>query len=398
MSKEAIQKKNNNNSYSPLYLDTNILWPFSISFDHPLIQILLELSIQLKIKIFLPEVVYLEWLQKKREDIESEVNQILNSIKYLKNKYLFDEIEIGKTTATDIFNHTKAIIDYNLKNNNIEVIKIGKIDIEKLIAMSIQKIKPFEEKREKGFRDSVILFSILNHAKSLNKNCMFITDDRVYQDEAVSKIAKEYGVELIIAKSILDFKEIIESLRYKIAQNVRAEQLNLIKVFLESKKDDIERFIREEGKFDLSKLSLIIKTETPDFENLLSLIHDPPGRISFPIIRKLNRIDLIDIVVYSLPVETSKELIPLSFTAKLKLNMTIERIYTSVFEETISLNKIESVHHRPSSTGQIADEEIEENFPIYATVKKEEGKYTELILKQVGTPFPLSSIFPKKVD
>ena len=87
MSKEASKKKENNESRRVLYLETNILWSFPISFDHPLIQILLDVAEQWHFNIVIPEVSYLEWLQSKKEDIEKDVRKIKTGIVDLKEKY-----------------------------------------------------------------------------------------------------------------------------------------------------------------------------------------------------------------------------------------------------------------------------------------------------------------------
>ena len=93
MSKEQNQEKDKKDSQRGIYLDTNILSPFSISLDHPLLQILLDVTEKWGFKIYIPEVVYLEWLQKKKENIEENFNEqvqknpstFLNNVRHIDN-------------------------------------------------------------------------------------------------------------------------------------------------------------------------------------------------------------------------------------------------------------------------------------------------------------------------
>jgi len=390
MSKKGSKNKKNSDSQRHLYLDTNILWPFSISLDHPLIQILLNIAEQWNIKIFIPKVCYLEWIQSKKEDIEKDKKKIKDGVDDLKKKYLFNEINLENTSFNRIFRNAKLVLDQNLKKNNINIINTGEIDINRLIKMSIQKKKPFEKKGEKGFRDSVVLFSILNHAKDFNKNCWFITNDEGFRGKNVKKLEKEYGVKLILFKSIPEFKEFIEKIESIIIEKFGEAKLKELTEFLESEKQAIKKFIQEKGKFDLMALNMFLKPSISDYAFLLQSFSSPQGRLTEPNIIELKKIDLLDNKATSLPVETKKELIPIYFDVILKLHVIVEWVFTSFSEEKITLSGIESSYSEPSTSGKITEEEIQEKFPIYGTIRKKEGKYSELILTQVGTPFPPS--------
>lgn len=390
MSEEKSKKKEKKKSRQFLYLDTNILWSFSISFNHPLLQILLEVARLWGFKVAIPEVAYLEWLQKKKEDIENDLKRIETSIINLKEKYLFEEIELENVTAPKILEHAKTILDQNLKDRDITILETGEIELDRLINMSILKVKPFEKKGEKGFRDSVILFSILNHSKGLNKDCWFITNDKVFISDDVTKIAEERGIKLVIFESIQEFKETFEKIKLKIIKEVRKERLAKLKDFLMSKKGDIEEFVKKEAKFDLTALNMFIKSQFPDYTEVLRTIHSPPRRTTTSNITKLNGIELLDITAPSLPIETDKEVVPVYFNVKLKLVVTVEKVFAPVFEERININGIESSYSERSATGQITFEEIEAVFPVYGAFKIKEGEYTELALTHIGTSYPPS--------
>ena len=242
-----------------IYLDTNILLPFSVSLDNPLFQILMDISEKWDMSFYIPEVAYLEWVNKKKKEIETTLKRIKGNVENLKTRYLFNEIDLSKISAQKLFEQSKSILDENIEKNKIEIIKTHKVDLDRLISMSINKIRPFEEKREKGFRDSLIFFTILNDAKKGNKICWLISDDKVFSHEDVIRVAIEEGVDYAHYTSIEAFKESIEKLKIKIIQKVKETELKKLEEFLKSKQDQITDFIREKGKFNLYYLNTLFK-------------------------------------------------------------------------------------------------------------------------------------------
>jgi len=372
----------------PIYLDTSILWHFSISLNHPHFSILIEIAKKWNFNVYIPEMAYLEWLNSKKKDIQASLGRMISNKNDIEEKYLYSGIGLSEVTVKEIFEHSKSILDKNLKINKVETIETSDIDLRKLINMSVQKIRPFEEKREKGFRDSVLLFTILNHAKSLNAPCTFISNDKVFKHDDVKKNAAEEGVEFFLFESIEKFKETTEKIKQHIIQEVRESKLKELENFLQNKQEKIHEFIREKGKFNLTQLNMLIKPQFPDYEEMLKSIHRPSQLLTIPNIIKINNIDLTDIRAPSLPVETEKEFIPVYFNVKLKLQVTIAGTYSPYFDKRISVEGIEFKETEFQSGAQITEEEIEGEFPIYASIKVTDGKYSELLLKQIGSPWP----------
>ena len=52
-----------------------------------------------------------------------------------------------------IVQDTEAVTRKILADNNISIVDIPQVSLKELVSMSVNKIKPFEEKGEKGFRD-----------------------------------------------------------------------------------------------------------------------------------------------------------------------------------------------------------------------------------------------------
>jgi hypothetical protein len=65
--------------------------------------------------------------------------------------------------------------------------------MNRLLRMSIDCVVPFEESNEKGFRDSAIMFTVLNTVRGKQEdNCMVITADKLMRD-GFEKFAQEFG-------------------------------------------------------------------------------------------------------------------------------------------------------------------------------------------------------------
>jgi hypothetical protein len=88
----------------------------------------------------------------------------------------------------------------------INIIESCAVDTKKLIDMSLKRVRPFEKKGEKGFRDTIILFTILGHAKSKGSSCFFISNDRVYTHPDVERISKENGVDIYVFNRLRNSK------------------------------------------------------------------------------------------------------------------------------------------------------------------------------------------------
>ncbi len=381
-----------NNKKRAIYLDTNILKQFSILLDHSLFSILLELSKKWHFAVYIPEVAYLEWIGSKKVEIEKNVTNIEARLNNLKSKYLFDEIDLAKLSAEEIINKSKTVLDESLKKNNIEIVKTCEIDVDRLIDMAIKKIRPFEEKGEKGFKDSVILFSILNHAKKENNICYFISNDKIFAHEDIKSLAIEKGVEYHLFDSIQTFKEFTEEIIIKVVAEDKKNELAKLENFLKSKEQQISEFIKEEGKFDLYQLNNLLITPSLMPENLLEIIHRPPRQV-FPVpnIKKINSIDLLEIKAPSLPVETEKEYIPLYFSVKIKFYVIVEWTTPQYpGAKRVGIEGFDFSSFGDTHKIRISEEILEVKFPIYASIKTENSIYIELKLEEVGgQAFPL---------
>lgn len=370
----------------PVYLDTNILYPLPITLDNPMFQILLGIAKYWDFNLYIPEVAYLEWVNKKKEDFETHLTRFVDTYNYLKAVYEVDAIDISRISSRAIFDKIVAVLENNLSDMNVAVIESCDMDTKELIDMSLKRIRPFEEKGEKGFRDSIILFTILRHAKSMGMPCLFISNDGVYRHPDIEKIAKKNGVSLSVFGSIEEFKEGMESLKFKMVDKYRKDELKKLSEFLSTRREQIIEFIRREGKFSITTLNMLFEPVAPDWALILSMIHEPPSPVVTPSIKKIINIQLLDIEAPSLPIETDNKVVPVYFWVKLRFLVSVERIFSPLylFERRIGLSGEENGSESPLYERKLSEENIEGEFPIYADLKNEGEAYVDLVLKKVG--------------
>ena len=229
-----------------VYLESSVLCGSKHNYPHfTLIAGLRDLCKQLSIPLFLPDVVLQEWTRHCRNCVENDLKETDGLLRQLSN--LFGPISFKwMKDRKDKIRDVDKLLRRFLSHTSISIISTpDNIDIEKLIHMSINKIKPFEEKGEKGFRDSVILFTIFEHAKNeRDKPHLLVANDRVYQEPDVTMLAKEHNVKLVVAPSIQKAHSMLEKFLGDITKAEIEDKNLLLKNFLKENIDAITEFLK----------------------------------------------------------------------------------------------------------------------------------------------------------
>ena len=148
-----------------VYLETSILRKLPPEITTAEFSRLVELCKLLKIPIVIPEVAFQEWISQIKEDFVKNVENVEKSLEAANKLLKIDtHIKWPKKREAMIKKVEKNLIT-QLTDLNIVIIKTPRISLKLLLKMAITKTRPFEERSEKGFRDSVILFTVLDNAK-----------------------------------------------------------------------------------------------------------------------------------------------------------------------------------------------------------------------------------------
>jgi len=192
-----------------IYLDTNALRQFAFSVSNVEFSELKYLSDQIGAKLFSPMVAVKEFIKHWQKETIGRLEKINKTARELGR--LLDREPIDFEKPHDIENQIIQKINNNLELAGIKIIETPEIALETLIEMAINRIPPFEEKKEKGFRDSVILFSILDHIERDDvSNAVFISGDNIFTNDNIIHLFEEKNCIISISKNLSEAGRLIE--------------------------------------------------------------------------------------------------------------------------------------------------------------------------------------------
>ena len=147
---------------------------------------LLELKELLFFDIVVSRVSWLEFLRKRK----TQVSECVAKIRQLRSS--LEKLGQSPTELTAIYDRLRdfeknleTIFEKKLSDVGIGILPLAKCDLEDLLRMAIENVPPFEESHEKGFRDSLIMFSILEAIKGVpEKNALLVSDDKLLTEGA----------------------------------------------------------------------------------------------------------------------------------------------------------------------------------------------------------------------
>ena len=175
-------------------IESTALFQLGSLFEHVDFAELLELRKLLKFDIAVSHVSWLEFLRKRKTQVSeciSKVQQLRSSLEKLGQdpndlKGIEDRLGVLDKNLTSVY-------EKKLSDLGIRILPLAKVDPEVLLRMSIENIPPFEEPHEKGFRDSLIMFSILEAIKGHpDLNAFVVSEDKLFTKGMLAK-QDEYG-------------------------------------------------------------------------------------------------------------------------------------------------------------------------------------------------------------
>ncbi len=159
-----------------------------------------ELSDQ--VEIYLPELVLLEICEHRVRDLNSEIDLLKKSAGRLHD---IPGIEI-QHVFNPSFNAEQHIAELSkLKLKGYKIIPIPQNHEELFdttLQMAIKKRPPFQEKKsDKGFKDAIILLSIIEFFKGKNyKEIVFFSKDNGFNTDCINKVRETTGLIFNIEK------------------------------------------------------------------------------------------------------------------------------------------------------------------------------------------------------
>ncbi len=315
--------KGNDGWPQAVYLETSILRQLPIDVTTAELLRLREICKTLDIPTVIPMVAFNEWTANRKSDFIEKARSYETATERmttLKEKYLidielpsFDSLISPKDKET-ICNEIETMLISRLREIGVIITETPNIALDLLLKMSIDKIRPFEEKGEKGFRDSVILFTVLEFAKKSPEGFhLLVTNDGAYDHEDVYERASSENVKIVIKKSITDAIEYLdEFISVEIKKYHKKRAANLEK-FLYEHKEKIAEFIRSQKSF----INLF-----PRFGPERSVNPEDIKAIT-----SINFLSIHDSTPGTLPEGKNKERVKISFLAKVEFDLIINEQY-----------------------------------------------------------------------
>jgi len=252
-----------------ILLDTNIFYRFVPFFTGFELKKILKLCNTLDIKTYTTELVIKELHHLCKKDIEQRRNTILGNTKHLKGYGV-----LANENLTSLLKKQKVDLMNFLKNQmqelGITIIPTPELSLKGLVDRAVSHVAPFES-GDKGFKDTVILMTYLEHlASTKSKSAYILTTDKIFNDEDAEKLANESNVELSV---FIDMTEAIDNLTQSLESEVKqyyATQENIIKEFLETELPKILEHIKNAGYSE----HFLRKSEQYPFNATLVKIND----------------------------------------------------------------------------------------------------------------------------
>lgn len=191
-----MSSKNVSNTYKIIF-DTNIIWLdnedkiskiFNSSIKESL-NFIKENEINQNVFLAIPEIVVEERIAQVIEQTNVILKKVENGLISLKDFGVnIKENRYKRNFSLKIKQNTYKI----LKDSKIEIIAIPKIDQKKIVKRAINKIKPFSDRGDKGFKDTLIWLTILNDARK-SKDIHYILCTNNFADFDCRELREEFS-------------------------------------------------------------------------------------------------------------------------------------------------------------------------------------------------------------
>ncbi len=293
-----------------VYIETSVLRQLPVDLASAGFLQLKEFCRALKVPMFTTQLCLDEFLCSQIEALKGDISTAHRAFDKVE-RCLSRREERGSLGDTTISSQAEKGIVERFREQAVEILTNMAVDQARLIEMSVRKLPPFTPKGEKGFRDAVILFTIIEHARRTNKAdyySLLLTDDKAIKD-ALEVLPECKPLEIIPISSIHDAIEHLKGLLEQAARVLYDYRVYTLVQFLNRNRDAIESFVREETSFPEDSLR---GTRLSPFDTIAE-------------IRSIDLIEIQNAVPGVLADQVKRGTVRISFEAKVRLALLITR-------------------------------------------------------------------------
>lgn len=192
-----------------VFLESTALFQLGSKLEKPEFAKLTERREQLRFEVFVSEVSWAEYTRQRTDRID----ELLRDIKSVGSRMgewnqdpqsilaSHEQLKEFRRTVGDLYAD-------RAKDVGIQVLGIPSIDVRRLFRMSIDRIAPFEkskdDKSEKGFRDALIMFTILESIRERPEDFSLVVSNDALLTEGLTNYVDEYKSNLTVVPSLDD--------------------------------------------------------------------------------------------------------------------------------------------------------------------------------------------------
>ncbi len=287
--------------FDNIYLDTQVLaaqgWPRESSEMH----VFLFLAQLLGVNVFLPEGVEIERRRQWPSEMKKLIRALETNWKQLDDSCkVFAEMNFSVGSAAPLkipaehetTNSYDRLSDDLKQRWTIQTIPLTTRDSTELFNLAVNKKAAFEE-HGKGFQDTLIYLSVLDHLQSTSsKHGAFVSKDNVFYTENVRELAPTGAVEI---EAFQDLSTVIERLKERLADDPRRSwdlDVHTAERALEKLAPSLAEYVRRQlagvhfgdlhnwGYISAVEMIRVRNVQTPPLQ---TRVFDQPVRISFDV-------------------------------------------------------------------------------------------------------------------
>ncbi|HEV2297875.1 MAG TPA: PIN domain-containing protein [Candidatus Acidoferrales bacterium] len=204
----------NHKYFKKVFIESSVFWQLGPRLENVDFANLLEIQKSAGFELFVSVVTWLEYLRERKKELNRYLPSSQNILRILdQHRKSIPEYAIA-------FERTKAYleaIDAHYRPRaaelGINILPLPQIETQRLLTMSIECTPPFEEPeektKEKGFRDSLIMFTVLDALRNHQKSDALVITNDTRLAEGLQLHAREYNAAFHVAQTIDEAAKIV---------------------------------------------------------------------------------------------------------------------------------------------------------------------------------------------
>src|SRR5258708_1374257 len=192
-----------------VFLESTALFQLGSKLQKPEFAKLNERREYLKFDLFVSEVSWAEYIRQRRDKLDAYDSDI-KSISARFGEWDLNPENV-KTMHAEVGEFRKSVGDLFAKRareSGIQILAVPDIDVRRLFQMSMDRVPPFEQskddKTEKGFRDALIMFTILTNIKGHPEDFSLIVTNDGLMAKGLENHVDEFTTNLTIDPTLDD--------------------------------------------------------------------------------------------------------------------------------------------------------------------------------------------------